>query len=203
VGLIRVLTCNSAQLSTSEVIELTLNIDGLPLVCSSTYSLWPVLCCITNVHPQRVFPVALYGEKTKPKDGDFLSVTIHELEQRLHYGIDANGKHYKCELKFIVCDASARAMVKQVKQFSDYFGCDKCSQNGEYVGRMTYPECEAPVRDNISFRAKSNVEHHTGTSPFCKLPIDMIKCFPIDFIHQSCLGVMKCLLACWTEGAKK
>lgn len=94
-------------------------------------------------------------------------------------------------------------MVKCVKQFSGYFGCDKCSQKGEYVGRMTYPECEAPVRDNMSFRNKSNVEHHTGTSPFCRLPIDMIKCFPIDYMHQSCLGVMKRLLACWTEGAKK
>jgi hypothetical protein len=201
-GLIRVLS-NDAQLSTSHVIELTLNIDGLPLFRSSSYSLWPVLCCVADANPQQVFPVALYGGKNKPTNCDFLLDTIHELQELLSSGFSVNGKHFECKIKFIVCDAPAKAMVKCVKQYSGYFGCDKCCQKGEYVGRMTYPECEAQVRDNTSFRSKSNADHHTGTSHFCELPIDMIKCFPVDYMHQTCLGVMKRLLACWTEGTKK
>ena len=174
----------------------------MPLFESSTYSLWPVLCCVANIKPSQVFPVALYGGNAKPNDLDFLSETINELAELLSGGITANDTHFKCVLKFIVCDAPARAMVKCAKQFSGYYGCDKCSQRGEHVGRMTFPDCEAPTRDDKSFRSQLNAEHHTGISPFCKLPIDMIKCFPVDYMHQSCLGVMKRLLACWTGGAK-
>ena len=199
-GLTRILASNTAQLQGTEIIELTFNIDGLPLFDSSTYSLWPVLCCVANIKPSLVFPVALYGGNAKPADLDFLSETINELLQLLNDGITANDTHFKCVLKFIVCDAPARALIKCSKQFSGYYGCDKCSQRGEYVGRMTFPDCDVPIRDDESFRNQSNAEHHTGISPFCKLPIDMIKCFPFDYMHQSCLGVMKRLLACWTGG---
>jgi hypothetical protein len=69
-------------------------------------------------------------------------------------------------------------MVKRVKQFSGYYGCDKCCQKGLYVGRMTYPECDAPLTNDESFRNQTNTEHHNGVSPFCNLPVDMITFFP-------------------------
>lgn len=87
--------------------------------------------------------------------------------------------------------------------FSGYYGCDKCCQQGEFVGRMTYPLCEAPFRTDTDFRLQSNSKHHNGVSPFCSLPVDMIKFFPIDWMHQVCLGVMKRLLLCWTSGSKQ
>ena len=71
------------------------------------------------------------------------------------------------------------------------------------MGRITYPECDAPARSNESFRSQSNMEHHTGLSPFCSLAKNMVKCFLIDYMHKVCLGVMKRLLICWTGGCKK
>jgi len=202
-GLCEVLNDNEDVLSTLTEIELAFNIDGLPLFSSSSYSLWPVLCYAMNVSPHKVFIVALYGGKSKPCDLAFIEQTVNELKYLMLNGIDIGGRRVKCIAKMCVCDAVARAMVKCVKQFSGYYGCDKCSQRGKYVGRMTYPECDAPLRSDGCFRSCTNSEHHTGTSPFCSLPIDMIVFFPIDYMHQVCLGVMKRLLLCWTLGGKK
>lgn len=51
----------------------------------------------------------------------------------------------------VICDTPARAYVKCVKSFSGYHGSDKCTQNGTWIGKMTYPETNAPLRTDASF----------------------------------------------------
>jgi hypothetical protein len=203
VGLENLFRCVAVdELCLVDEVQLAFNIDGVPLFVSSTYSLWPILCYAMNVKPQQVFVVALYGGKSKPSDLTFIQDTVNELNSLISDGILIEGRRLTCMLKMCVCDAPARAMVKAIKQFSGYYGCDKCLQKGYYVGRMTYPQCTAPLRTDESFRARENEEHHTGTSPFMSLPVNMIKFFPVDYMHQTCLGVMKRLIICWTKGPK-
>ena len=146
-GLDSVYSRNFKAFTNIDKIELGFNVDGVPLFHSSSYSLWPVLCYATNMWPRKVSVVAVYGEKSKPSDLKFLDDTVDELKKLALEGVVvqdtglvlqndvlfSEGIHIGFELKFCVCDAPARPKVKGTKQFSGYYGCDKCAQKGKYI----------------------------------------------------------------------
>ena len=71
---------------------------------------------------------------------------------------------------------------------------------GVWHGRITYQEIDNLLQ---SFRARTQEEHHKGASPFTDLPIDMVKVFSLDYMHQSCLGVMRKFLLTWIKGQRE
>ncbi len=183
------------------ILEISLNIDGLPLFKSSNKTLWPILCGIMNVDPVAVFPVALTYGTSKPTNLEFLQDTIDDINLLLEHGLDIGERVIPISFRFIMCDAPARALVKGTKLYSGYFGCDKCAQKGEWIGRIIYPNTRnLELRTDTTFRNQSNRDHHRTNSPFCQLPINMVDMFPIDYMHQLCLGVMKKLLLIWMRG---
>ena len=185
----------------TDSLEISLNVDGLPLFRSSGKNLWPVLCAIVNIKPVVVFPVVLTCGDSKPKDLEFLDELIRDLNNILESGVQDGERVLSVTVRCIVCDAPARALVKGTKLCSGYFGCDKCAQKGIWVGRVTYPQVNhLELRTDISFREQIQEEHHRFLSPFCNLPVDMVKKFPIDYMHQLCLGVMRKLLLVWIRG---
>jgi len=103
-----------------------------------------------------------------------------------------------------VCDAPARAFLKCTKLHSGYSSCDKCIEPGAYYkNKIVFMSETAPKRTNESFRKQLDDNHHHGSSPFLDLPIDLIKSFPIDYMHNICLGVMRLLLRLWIAGSLK
>ena len=199
----------------THVIDIILNVDGLPVNNSTTKTFWPLLCCL-KLDPAVVFPLLLSIGPPKPKTPNFYQQTIEELRDVLATGIEADGRQVQLRLKAVVTDAPARALLKCVFQYSAYYGCDKCSTRGEYVwtltaeeqrtkqkrggGRVTFQATEnLPLRTDADFRNKVNLEHHLPNlvSPMLCLPVDMIKDFPVDYMHQVCLDVMKKLLSLW------
>lgn len=91
-----------------DCLDISLNIDGLPLFKSSSQSLWPVLCKI-NLAPSTVFPLALCFDDSQILI--FLTDVVHDLRDILLNGLETDRGHLQVHFRCITCDAPARALV--------------------------------------------------------------------------------------------
>jgi len=185
-------------------LSLQFNTDGLPLFKSSNTSLWPILCIVRNSKNKSPFPVAFYCGSAKP-DSKYFQHFATELMTLLTGGLtvvtdDGRQVVFKVCVHSFVCDAPARAMLKNVKGHTGYFGCDKCHDEGEWQNRMTFPDSSAALRTDIEFAAMSDKEHHLSKSALGDLPIGMVSKFPVEYMHLVCLGVVKRLILYWLKG---
>ena len=183
-------------------LDISLHIDGLTLFKSTSKTVWPILCAL-HLDPMQVFPVTLTYGNHKPTDMTFMDDVIESALELMQDGLHFNDRIISINIRCIVCDAPARSMVKCTKYYSGYYGCERCNQKGKWYNKVTYPDTvNLVLRTDESFRAQIQPKHHKGISPFCELPINMVTTFPIDYMHQSCLGVMKRLLLIWAKGEK-
>lgn len=90
--------------------------------------------------------------------------------------------------------------MKNVKGHTGYHGCEKCTQQGVWKGRMTFPETDATLRTDEDFNNMIDEDHHVGPSPLKDLSIGMVTQFPLDYMHLVCLGVTRRLISMWTNG---
>lgn len=180
------------------VFKLQLNIDGLPLFRSSSLQFWPVLGILQDCVIKRPVLIALFCGVSKPTSlSDYLDALVKELNS-LREGFVIYGKTFLLKVTSVICDAPARAFVKCIKSHTGYSGCDKCVQSGVYINhRMTFPEFHAPQRTDESFKHTVDEDHHLGHSPLVKTSIGMVSCFPHDYMHLVCLGVVRRLLDLW------
>lgn len=88
--------------------------------------------------------------------------------------------------------------------FNHKNGCQKCETDGQFnrsVHRMSFPRLGA-LRTDVSFRERSQPQHHKEYSSLENLPIDMVNDFPTsDPLHLLHHGVMKKMLSMWIEGS--
>lgn len=182
-------------------ISLDFNIDGVPISRSSTSCFWPILC---KPHHKKgeVFVVGIYHGYRKPGCfSEFLRPFVDEVKS-ISTLFFCNDKLIKVTIRAFICDSPARASVTGSKGHTGYFGCGKCTQQGEYLDhRMTFPENNAVLRTNQSFRNHTDDEYHVKTTPILEIEsVDMVKQFPLDYLHLVLLGVVKKLLNMWLKG---
>ena len=134
-------------------LSLQINIDGLPLFKSSQDQFWPILCMIDNLQQKSPFVAGLFHGKCKPTSmNEYLEDFVNEMELLKCNGLQYKENQYDVNISAVVCDASARAMVKMTKYFCGYFGYDKCTQKGERIlNRITFPQHNSEARRDVSF----------------------------------------------------
>lgn len=138
------------------------------------------------------FVVSVFCANSKPNNAEqFFEDVTNELSEGLVNGI-TDSYHTDVDLSCFICDTPARSFVKQTKGHAGYFGCDFCTQKGVYRGtRMTFPSLTSPPRTDFAFRNHKQDGHHEGWSPLQELGIDMIACFPPDYMHCVCCGFVR------------
>ena len=177
--------------------KLQLNFDGLPLCKSTSTQFWPILGMLQGYTKKPVL-IGLFCGTSKPNSlAEYLHNLVQELK-RLKSGFLFKQKTFFVNVVSVVCDTPARAFIRGVKSHTGYHGCDKCHQKGvRKSNRMTFPEVNARRRTDDSFRLTTDEEHHIHHSPLADVGIDMVACFPYDYMHLVCLGVMRRLLDLW------
>ncbi len=185
-------------------IEVSNNVDGLPLFKSSREGSWPVLFAV-HLERAEVFASALTLGKSKPSDQEYLRDTLVDLHDILVHGLEYKDRTISVNLRCVVADAPAMAMIKQCKQYSGYYGCERCTQKGEWHNKVTYQQTrDLNLRTDTSFRNKVQKEHHVGDSLYTLLEMfDMVEGFAKDYMHIVCLGVVKRLILLWLRGPRE
>ena len=107
---------------------------------------------------------------------------MKEMKNLEHQAIHVDGFTHplKVHIQCTICDTPARNFVKQVKGHNGYFCCDKCTQEGQWTGKVVFDEVSAPARINACFNQRAQPTHHKGVSPFENLSVGMVSQFPLD-----------------------
>lgn len=187
--------------SVPDILLLDINIDGAPIFENSYEfgSLWPILCHINNLNSP-VFAIGIYGGEYKPSDfNEFLKPFVNEF---LHIAEDFvfNEKKILLEILHVILDAPARSSVCGIKGHNAYSACPKCNDVGikKSNGRPALINTNAPLRNDTDFRNQTDFNHHNYHTIFEQIQnLDMINSFPIDYLHNVLLGIMRKLLDLW------
>jgi len=213
-GLKRALHMVSCSKLTSEFCDLDIQIavDGLPLFKSSPTQFWPIMCSVSHGKPTLV---ALFVGKTKPDSLDeFVSDLVTELCELKETGFQCScsdsSRQVSVKLHSFICDAPARAFLKNIKGHTSLHACERCEAVGVSVNsRTTFnsPACfmaEKRSRDKFN-NLKYKGTHQSGTTPLMNCCDNLVSIFPLDYMHLICLGVVKRMLTRWkgSDGSER
>ena len=194
---------NTFELEKTLFIELTVNVDGLPLHKSTNSQLWPILGSINS--SSDVFVIGIFHGVSKPNSvSDYLHDFIVESSYLIKNGLLLNGTQYPFSLKCFISDAPARSFLKCTIGHSGYNACERCTVCGERVqNRTVYNSAKGneQKRTGDEFNeGKYLQDHQKEISPLADIGIDCIKQFPLDYMHLVCLGVVKRILTFLIKG---
>lgn len=130
---------------------------------------------------------------------------IKRMEAMSGVGISINTpdglKTIRAKFVFGTFDLPAKALVLCAKQYNGEFGCSVCLHPGKQldIGTRVYLPNFFPEHDHDSIVAAAEeaqeydcaVDGVMKKSPFTEV-LDLVNCFPIDYMHVVLEGVVKC-----------
>ena len=97
---------------------------------------------------------------------------------------------FRIEVMCFIFDTPARCFIENIISFNGYYGCERSTEKGRKIeGCTIFSSVNEARKTDDSFRKQEQPQHHTGTTPLLKIipAINMIFCFPLDFMHLCCL----------------
>ena len=189
---------------------LIINIDGLPIFKSPDYKIYLILCSVYNTN-SRPICCGIYGtekatDRELPPPAEYLADFLRDIEYLGSNPIIFSKLTCIFTKKLIfACDSPIRSCLKKIKSHSGYHSCERCTIKGVYdshAGHVCLLGSDAPKRTHSDFVQQNDTNHHCGTSVLINYEVDMIYSFALNYMHISCLGVMKRQLS-WWAGAKR
>lgn len=209
----------------TDVINLTINIDGLPLYKSKHKNFWLILC--SDDMTKKVFLVGAFCGKTKPNSSsEFLSFFRQDIMDLTRNGFQTeNGTKIQVNLYALICDTPAKSFALNVKSHSGYGSCTKCKITGKWIERNRKSKmrgikrkrsrsgcvCFPPTMKRIKLRTDEEMaqynphdDYQKAENVFSDIPrFGLITCVPLDYMHLILLGVVKRLIWLWIKGPLK
>ena len=123
----------------SKQIKPQINCDGLPISKSTGLQLSLLLGYVENFKGADPFVIGIYAGTSKPEISNvFLKQFVDEYLEIASQGIQAGGSKISVVISSIICDAPARSFVLNTKGHTGYFGCGKCTQEGDFVKKERF-----------------------------------------------------------------
>lgn len=191
---IRLILKDFPQVSySSQMVDLLVNTDGVPLYKSSNTQLWPILGLVNGTIP---FIISIFCGESKPSDcSEFLQDFLEEYESLETSGFQMGEETVYVKIKVFTCDAPARQFMKGVKSHTGFYSCERCIVKGEYVQhRVVFNDVNSAERSGTEFDRMAYEMHQLYRSPLIDSSVDCINDFCLDYMHLVCLGVMKRIL---------
>jgi hypothetical protein len=125
----------------------------------------------------------------------FFEASLTDLKNLLTNGlvVDKIGK-IMFNVKYFIADHPARAKFLNMRQFNGRYGCSKCLIKGVSLSRkMIYPYSINDQARKVNLYERHLAQNKNGVlgsfhlKNFIKIPDQIV----IDFMHTSCIGLMK------------
>lgn len=182
-----------------DVINVLVNIDGLPPFKSSPGEFYPILLSILNVPDLKnvVVPVGLYYGTEKPFSVDeFLKDFVEEINLLINEGFIFRDSRLTVRIAAFCCDAPAKSYIMGIKGHGGFFSCTRCKVKGQTLqGRRIFTESSCELRTHEDFILRNDLNFQCRDTPLTKIPgIDFVKSFVLDYMHLVCLGVVRTII---------
>lgn len=193
-------TFNYNFLGEDDVIEIDINVDGVPLFKSSRTCLWPILGAFVNQPYIDPFLIGVFCGKGHPESVDiYLKQYIEEANALQCNGIKVTHKQIlkPFSIRAYTTDVPAKSYITGTKGHNAFSGCHKCEQKGSRLdNRTAFSLTTGNKRTDESFLNRTDKDHHSkkNVNELNILEIyntNMVSQTPIDYMHLVHLGNAK------------